>query len=439
MNRNRKEAAAVCLFLILLALCVRFLSWQDNRLDATQVEWGVTAEYKETAQLLSEGQLQAYLNNPYFLTHPPGYALMLAVLFKFFGDSDVALQIIQILCDAAAVIVVFLIVSILLSRRVGLIAGLFVAVSPQLGYYPLLRLPDSVSVLPILLAVYFLIRARRRPSLVMLLLAGAFVGVSCWLRANALLLVFFFAAITPILFERGKRLRYSGALVLGTVLVIAPITIKNLIVFHRFVPLSLGTGQKLLEGIAEYDHEGRFGIPKTDAGIVEQEAEIYHRPDYLTGLFASDGIQRDRMRTARGLAVIRAHPFWYAGVMVRRAVSFFRLARVPIVSALPGTSPAWTVLFRLPLHVLQRLFITACILPLTLFGIALLVRARKWRALAVLLITPIYYSAVQSALHTERRYVIAIHYFLFALAAVPIALLIDKLSVALRTVVLPHR
>ena len=56
-------------------------------------------------------------------------------------------------------------------------------------------------------------------------------------------------------------------------------------------------------------------------------------------------------------------------------------------------------------------------LPLVLAGIILLARARKFRALAALLAVPLYYLCVQSALHTEYRYVLAVHYFLFVLAA----------------------
>jgi hypothetical protein len=96
------------------------------------------------------------------------------------------------------------------------------------------------------------------------------------------------------------------------------------------------------------------------------------------------------------------------------------------------TAYGWTHYPRFLIHVVQAPFITACMLTLSLAGIALLVRARDWRTLAVFLIVPTYYLCVQSALHTERRYVIAIHYFLFALAALPIAFLFEKFSLAIR-------
>jgi hypothetical protein len=120
-------------------------------------------------------------------------------------------------------------------------------------------------------------------------IAGALVGVSCWLRANALLLAPFLAAMSFLIVERRVRLRAAAAILAGAVVIIAPITIKNAIVFHRFIPLSLGAGQTLLEGIADYDESRRFNIPNTDLGIMWQEAEWYGKPEYAELLFGTDG------------------------------------------------------------------------------------------------------------------------------------------------------
>jgi hypothetical protein len=51
-------------------------------------------------------------------------------------------------------------------------------------------------------------------------------------------------------------------------------------------------------------------------------------------------------------------------------------------------------------------------------GALLLGLALRGRALVLLLVVPAYYLCAQSALSTEYRYILAIHYFLFALAAV---------------------
>jgi hypothetical protein len=351
--RNR---VVLVLAIFLVAFGVRLLSWHDTRLEVGKVQTAVTADYKRVAQLLREGGNGSFfsssspladLNN---LGHPPGYSILIAATQTAFGQSDAAVQFVQIIADALSAVLIFLIVAELLPPGAGIMAGMLAAFSPQFAWNSVLLLPDSICVLPILIAIYLLVRATKNPRLVMFIIIGALVGISCWLRANAILLTIFVAAAVlarPTNFslslprERdklkfvGPRWRYALAVVFGTLLVVLPLTIRNAIVFHRFIPLSLGAGQTLLEGIADYDTQGRFGIPRTDVGIMKQEAEIYHRPDYYGTLFKPDGVERERARLSRGFGVIRAHPVWFAGVMARRATSMVRLERSRLISLDP--------------------------------------------------------------------------------------------------------
>jgi hypothetical protein len=577
---RRRVLVVLCASVFLLAFGVRLLVWHDARLEAARVQSEVTKDYKHVARLLADGGVASFFSSTSPLAdyntlgHPPGYSIVLAVLFKLFGEGDTAAQFLQIIVDALCACLVLLLAAELLPRTAALMAGLLVAFAPQFTWNSVVVLPDTLAVAPILLAVYLVVRARRRPRLLMLFAAGALVGVSCWLRANAMLLAPFLAALVCVLCERGRRVRYASALVCGALCVIAPLTIRNALVFGRFIPLSLGAGQTLLEGIADYDPQGRFGIPATDMGIMRQEAATYGRPEWAGGLFGAEGIERERMRLRRGFAVIRAHPFWFAGVMVRRATGMLRLERARLVapdppvshslSAVETTPPAWTAdparmrqegtiesaqaqasvaadasmlelacderkygaqfaspafnvedetdyavalpvqitrgrmtisvvgvetkalhastivdtteaytaeeqplqalvipfvsrraepvrlvfsntatplppfirVGALNLHKLgaasytwtrplrslvrnvQKLFLTAVMLPLALVGVALLVRGRRWRTLAVLAAVPAYFFCVQSALHTEYRYVLIIHHFLFVAVAV---------------------
>ena len=66
----------------------------------------------------------------------------------------------------------------------------------------------------------------------------------------------------------------------------------------------------------------------------------------------------------------------------------------------------------------RNVYTTSHMLPLVAMGIVLLAVIRNWRAIVVLLAVPIYYLCAQSAFHTEYRYIVAIHYFLFVMAAV---------------------
>jgi len=320
-----------CLVLFLLAFAVRTLTWQDNKRDAWKVQTSVTSGYKDSAHQLARGDFKTFFSDVNHLGHPPGYPILLAALFKTVGDSNTALQFFQIVCDAAAVVVLFLIAGQLFAMGVAVLAGALAALSPQFSYFSVLLLPDSLIILPILIAVYLILCSRRKPSLNAFLIAGALIGLSCWLRANALFLAPFLALLTPLFVPKGRRLRAGATIIAGAVLAIVPITIKNAIVFHRLIPLSLGAGQTLLEGIADYDEKGTLNIPNTDLGIMRQEAQWYGKPDYALLLFGEDGIDRDRMRVARGFAVIRSHPIWFTGVMTQRALASTRLDPVPVL------------------------------------------------------------------------------------------------------------
>jgi hypothetical protein len=585
--------------IFLLAFGVRVLSWHDTRLEVGKVQTVVVADYQRVAQLLRDGGLRSFfsssspladLNN---LGHPPGYSILIASVQSVCGSSDSAVQFVQIAGDALAAVMIFLIVAELLPLSAGMIAGLLSALAPQFTWNSVLLLPDSISVLPILLAIYLIARSSKNPRLLTFLLAGALIGISCWLRANAMLLSLFVALAVPLLVSPtnfslsssqdndklkfvGRRWRFGLAVVCGTLLIVLPLTLRNAIVFHRFIPLSLGAGQTFLEGIADYDHEGRFGIPQTDMGIMKQEAEIYQRPDYYGTLFKPDGVERERARLSRGFAVIRSHPFWFAGVMAKRASSMVRLERARLIStqaavthqkqtfampdpvlypkvmitvvdpssanisigeeqerhgavlriagndsrygdqaawplslhpnadylvetavmvergrmrisivsgnnrtlastvvdAVEQTRPEeqpyvplsltfvsnnaptrivfsneasdvlsptiriapiafydlgparflWTRYLRFIVHGLQKLFITAVILPLGIIGLIVLIFQRQWGALVILTIVPIYFFLVQSIVHTEYRYVLAVDYFLFALVGVSVSL-----------------
>jgi 4-amino-4-deoxy-L-arabinose transferase-like glycosyltransferase len=417
----RRKALAFAL-VFASALCVRLVCWRDARALAVAVQTAVTENYKHQGRLfLENGALSFFVpgsatNDPELLGHPPGYPFVLALVYRIFGESDAAAQLFQIVCDSLAAGLVLLIAAEILPLGAAVTAGALSALAPQFCWNSVLLLPDTLAVLPVLLAVLLILRADGGRALLKVFAAGALVGLSCWLRANALLLAPFMLLAAPLLFARGARVRASLALVAGALLVVAPLTIRNAVVFGHFIPVSLGAGQTLVEGVGDYDPEERFGLPDTDVELQRQEAEAHGRPEYASSLFTPDGIARDRERTRRALSVVGLHPFWFASVMARRAASMLRMERVPLASSAP-VSEGWTRWPRLLIRAAQRLFITAVFLPLYIIGLFLLARSRRTRALAALLAVPLYYLCVQSALHTEYRYVLAIHYFLFVAAA----------------------
>ena len=593
------KSPASSLFLLLLVFCValgvRVLAWQDTRFETERTQAGVTADYKHAARALVAGgpgalfSLTSPLADPNTLGHPPGYPALLALVYAASGESDHATQLVQIVADSFASVVVLLIVSALaLGRGAALAAGLLAALSPQFTWNAVQILPDTWRRCPCCSrsGASRSRSANREAARLEVLAAGALVGLSVWLRANAMLLAPFLAAAVFVLFERGRRVRYALAVVAGTLLLVAPLTLRNAYVFGHFVPVSLGAGQTLLEGIGDYDPAGRLGVPSTDTGIQRMEAEQYARPDYAATLFGPDAVPRERARLRLGWSVIRKHPLWFGGVMASRAASMLKLERARRVGARPPVShaldaaeakaPEWSsdaaelarggqvtargaqvsltpdvealqlsgdeseygeqfvsapfgvsgntdYVLRVPYRIArgrmsvsvreaagrehalassmieplegkgeeeqpfraaqlafmsgdarevrlvfanaasaplkplmqvarpelyalgeaahlwtraprwlvsnaQKLFVTALMLPLYVAGFVLLWRAKAVRSLLALLTVPVYYFCAQSALHTEYRYVLVIHYFLFVLAAVSLCRAGDILS-----------
>jgi hypothetical protein len=604
--------------------------WQDTRLEVGKVQTAVTANYQNYARHLRAGGVSSFVSrdsplaDPDTLGHPPGYPALVALVFAACGERDAAIQFAQIACDSLAAAVLFLLVAELLTFGAGATAGALAALSPQFAWNSVLLLPDTLAVLPLLAAVYCVAVATRRANrgasviddnswrdgdddsrrddysqrgdddsrrgrLALLFAAGALVGVSCWLRANALLFAPFLAAAVALVSRRKSRARRASALLCGALVVVGALAARNAYVFRRLIPVSLGAGQTLLEGIADYDPEGRFRIPLTDLGIMREEAARHGRPDYAETLFGPDAHARDRERLARGLSVVKSEPTWFALVMARRAASMLRLERARLVSAVPpvtralgdaesrppdlsldpagllaagvlnspraqarltaadfqsaagggdrdapadsllingdetrrgeqfssapftlrpatdyllssparvvrgrvrlsieaegdgatlastlvdaaevapgGAQPAqkiklafagrdsqrarlvvrnedpnsalqlgavelralgdsaagWARIPRAVVRAAQRFFLTAVVLPLAFAGLLLVARSRDVRALALLLVVPAYYMTVQSAVHTEYRYVLAVPHFLFALSAFALA------------------
>jgi len=427
----------ILVLIFFTALGVRLLNWQSHRTKASEVQTYVVLNYKHLAELIYQNGLASLYdassatNNPDLLGHPPGYPILLSFMYKIFPESDSAVQILQAALDSLCAVILFLLAAEFFPLAVGTIAGLMAAFAPQFSWNAIQLLPDSLAALPILLAIYLIARTRDRPRVLLILIAGILIGVSCWLRANALLLAPFTALLIPVIFRRGRRLGAALTLIGGACLCIAPLTIRNAVGFGKFIPVSLGAGQTLIEGIADYNTDSSLGLPQTDIELIRGEAIAYNRPDYANSLFTPDGVERDRARTIRGLSVIRAHPLWFAGVMVRRATSMLRLERTPLRLEMTSSGDV-AHLFQSMLRGIQKLFITAIILPFVLVGAGILIYERHFQTLAILLVVPCYYFCTQSALHTEYRYVLVIHYFLFVLAALGVYRIVCKISQLLR-------
>jgi hypothetical protein len=383
--------------------------------------------------------------NTVWIAQAPAYSIFLSAVYALSGRDFFKVQLFQNGVNSLSPILIFLIAGAIVSWRVGAVTGFLAALSHHLSYISNFILPDSLSALPLLAAVYLLTlaRAHRRYTYLLYALAGVMIGLSAWVRSQTMLFGLFLVVMLAIIFGPRRATFKRAALMAAVSLVtIAPITIKNYIVYGEFVPVNIGMGIVLWEGIGETGRGKEFGAVARDEEVAIQDAEIYGKPRYAGSWSTPDGIMRDRDRVKRSLGIIARNPVWYSGVMLKRMAGTLKYsAHAPLVyrnsevnpyektgairkgweplvtdgasSLKVGKSFGWA---RPAVRAVQRVT-KETMLGFVILGVVLMLVAARRRSLFLLTI-PIYYWLFQCFMHTEFRYTLPMHYFLFVFAAV---------------------
>ena len=406
---------------------------------------GLTEGYDSRAVSIQhgEGLLGPYgidPSNTATLSQAPGYSIFLSTVYSVFGRNFFNVQLVQNAINSFSPLLIFLIAGSLVSWRVGFASGLLAALSHHLGHISNFILPDEMNALPVLAAIYLVVLARRRgDSYWLYAAAGLAIGLASWLRAQTMLLAVF-ACLMLVIISVNRMAAVKRGIMMAAVslLTIAPITIRNYVVYGEFIPIQLGTGLNLWEGIADASGD-RFGAVRLDTEVATQEAEIYSDPRYAGSWTTPDGIRRDRDRTSRSLDVILHNPFWYTGVILGRCGEMLKYsAHAPLILTLnqarsaQRTAPikrGWEMLasdevrvgssidwLRPVVRPLQRIAKETMLLFI-IIGVVIL-SVLSWKRSLFLMIVPLYYFVFQSAMHTEFRYTLPLQYFMFVFAGV---------------------
>jgi hypothetical protein len=445
-----QQRALIILLIVVAAFSVRALTANFLRAHLNDPGWfpsGIYAAFDRPAQAWLDGSASLFwIDDPSrtdLAVYPPGYPFWLALIYKIRGlRSPAVVQNAQWGLDSFSVLLIIGIGVTAFGWRVGLWAGGIMAVWPLPATYAAVPLADSPTSWIVLGAVWMMLLAVRRVSLAWVIGAGMLVGASCWLRANAMFLAFLWAIALPFLASSGWRraLILSAAVVLASCLAIAPVVIRNAVVFHAFVPTGLGFGTNLLEGIGETERGGReFGAPGSDQELIEQErVALTSPPSARFELYYPDGIERDRTRTRRALGIITSHPFWYAGTVVRRMAAVLKYAGEPngtygsaginVTSkkCLPPPAQGGIIGFLVTGLGMFQSVLRYILLPLMIVGIVFSLWM-KWRTSLLILTTVFYYLVIGSLIHTHIRYGLPMQALLTVFAGVAITSLVDIL------------
>src|ERR1041385_8353518 len=302
--------------LVLIAISVRVLTLQFMRAHLNDPAWfqvGSYAKFDRQARDILDGRQHLFwIDDPTrtdLAQYPPAFPALVALVYKISGDhSAYSVQLVLWFLDLIFSFV--LITGLALTAfgwRAAIASSFLVALSPLFAMYAAYPSADVPATWFVLGGNWLLLLAFKRRDVWLALAAGVLLGIACWLRVNPLYLVVGWA-IALLVFS---KLKLSAAVLAGAVLVIAPIVIRNYLVFPDFTPTGGTIGVNLWEGLGETELGRSNGFLYGDDKMVARERAQMGLPvDAPLEVQWPDGIRRDRERTRESLAFIRQPPIW---------------------------------------------------------------------------------------------------------------------------------
>ena len=439
--RLHPRLSAALFALLLITISVRVLTLNFMRAHLNDPSWFQVGSYakfdRQARDILERRQKLFWIDDPTrtdLAQYPPAFPALVALIYKLSSERSVYTVQIVLWC-ADLILSLLLIAGIAASAfgaRAAIASGFLVGLSAPFALYAAYPSADMPATWFVLGGNWLLLLAVQRKNVWLALAAGITLGVACWLRVNPLYLCVAWAIALLVFVQTNwaHKLKLSVAVLLGTVVTIAPIVIRNYLVFPDFTPTGGTIGVNLWEGLGETELGRNNGFILGDDKMVERERlKMNLPPDFPIDAQWPDGIRRDRERTREALAFIRQHKIWYLGVMARRMWGMLKVAGDPVpycgttginVTSRKCLSPQWqggllaaaVNLLGMIQSVVRYLF-----LPLAAFGLYVALRTDS-RLTCLLMVTVLYYLVPGTAAHTEFRYVLPMHGLLIVFAAV---------------------
>jgi hypothetical protein len=259
-------------------------------------------EYLRLAQGLTDGRGYAGQEGPTAF-RPPLYPAFLALVRIVWGDSVLAIRLAQGVLGALTCVLTVFLAGAVVGRERTHWAGLLVALYPTHVMYASYLHREVLFTFLLVGALALLARRGSARSLA----AGIVLGLAA-LTNSAALGTAPLAALYLVTRRQGRR---AALLLAGTVLVIAPWTVRNYRIFGSFVPVNTKAGVVFWEG--------------NDEGWLRGETEWDIRNRHWRQL---DGMEEDeahRHGMRQALQFVRRNPGGFLYLCWRRFLQFWRL------------------------------------------------------------------------------------------------------------------
>jgi len=231
---------ASLVFALAFVLRIQFLSEiaPHPLLDINLVRGTDMEAYVQWARRIAAGNWLGWGEGPFW--QGPAFPYFLGSVFALFGPELFVAQVIQAVLGGLTAAAVYAIGFLLFSPAVGLVAGLLTAAYGMLVFFGVILHSTTLEVFLAAVALLALALANRRGG-GWWLWAGVALGLAALARPNFLLATPCVAAGLWIRDWRGNRsalLRVTALFLAGVVLVVLPVTIRNVAIGKQFVILS---------------------------------------------------------------------------------------------------------------------------------------------------------------------------------------------------------
>jgi 4-amino-4-deoxy-L-arabinose transferase-like glycosyltransferase len=193
--------------------------------------------------------------------HGPGYTIYLAVFSRLGASTWFDHRMASSLIGAGSVLL-----AILLAKRLGgslaaVLAGVFAAMYPNMWTIDGVLFPEGLFIFCCGLTMVFAYRWRDHHRVSDAIGLGAAIGAAALTRGEGIFLTVLLAAPLMLLARTlTRRVRFTALawVFVATLAVVAPWTLRNMVVFEKFVPLSTNGNELHVYSNCTDTYEGKF-------------------------------------------------------------------------------------------------------------------------------------------------------------------------------------
>lgn len=393
-------------FIFILALTVRLaLVVSFPALSAPD-----TGSYEEPALNLIKGN--GYSSSPGVPTakRAPGYPFFLAGVYLLFGQSHMAVKIIQAILGAISCVIISSIGREIFKCKVGLWSGVAMALYPPLISTAGFILSEELTIFLLAISILFLTKAMKKERMIWYVLSGIFMGLTTLCRSAIILFPFFL--YLALIFSPFKKREFGliSIFLLSMIVTMAPWTIRNYVRFNAFLPTEIQGGRNLWVG-SYFPSDGLLPYSTTSAQEYKspKDKEAYNRIE--KGL---SPIEADKAYSREAIKNILNNPSGYLLLCVQKFERFWFW--------IPGGVEVLKSYPKIKLGITMGYYI---VLLLAIWGVWVSLR-ENWRNKLPLLSIVLYFTIIHTLLFAIPRYRIPIMPYVLIFAVVGFLRLLDR-------------